>query len=110
VFTSANKATVYYLPGTTGWPIPPSRFYGRPAFLWNPAVQRDVSFGFVSDRFGFNISGTTNIPVVVETATNLTSGAWTPVLTNTLGSTGSFFFSDPASTNTPARFYRIVWP
>ena len=31
-----DSATVYYLPGTTGWG---GTFAGRPAVLWNPKVQ-----------------------------------------------------------------------
>jgi uncharacterized repeat protein (TIGR03803 family) len=34
LFDSANHATVYYLPGTTGWG---STFSGRPALLWKPS-------------------------------------------------------------------------
>ncbi len=106
VFTGADQVTVYYLPGTTGWG---STFAGRPALLWNPKVRHGAGFGFASDRFGFDIAGTTNIPVVVEATTNLAGGVWTPLLTNILN-TGSLSFTDPSSTNRPACFYRIVWP
>jgi hypothetical protein len=36
VFDNANNATVYYLPGTTGWGM---TFGGRPTALWKPQVQ-----------------------------------------------------------------------
>ncbi len=36
VFTGDNDATVYYLPGTTGWG---ATFGGCPAVLWSPPVQ-----------------------------------------------------------------------
>jgi len=63
-----------------------------------------------SNGFGFTISWATNIPVVVESTTNLSSNVWIPLLVNTnILSNGSLFFSDP-STNIPVRFYRIVWP
>ena len=104
---SSTPATIYYLPGTTGWG---TSYGGRPTLLWNPTVQCDATFGFASDRFGFNIAGTTNIPVVVQATTNLATGVWMPLLTNTLGASGSLYFTDPSSTNMPARFYRIVWP
>ena len=104
---SGTPATVYYFSNTTGWG---STFGGRPTLCWNPTVQRDDSFGFTSDRFGFNITGTTNIPVVVQAATNLASGVWTPLTNATLGTVGSIYFTDPSSSNIPARFYRIVWP
>jgi len=78
--------------------------------LWNPQAQAaDGSLGFKTNRFGFNITGTTNIPIVVETGTNLTSGVWTPLLTATL-TNGSIYFSDPQWTNYPGRFYRLRSP
>ena len=104
---SDTPATIYYLPGTTLWG---DTFGGRPTLCWNPTVQHDAHFGFTSDRFGFNVAGTTNIPVVVEASTNLASGVWSPLTNATLGIAGSLRFSDPASTNIPARYYRIVWP
>ncbi len=107
VFASC-PATVYYLPAfASNWP---STFAGRPTLCWNPTVQRDAAFGFASGRFSFNIAGTTNIPIVVQATTNLSSGVWTPVTNATLNASGSLSFADPASTNSPARFYRIVWP
>ena len=43
VFAGATNATVYYLPGTTGWG---PTFAGRPAVLWNPLVDTaDPNFG-----------------------------------------------------------------
>lgn len=102
-----TPATVYYLPGAAGWG---ATFDGLPTLCWNPAVQSDSAFGFSTDRFEFNIAGTTNIPVAVEATTNLISGVWTPLTNTTLGAAGSFRFADPGSTNLPARFYRIVWP
>lgn len=102
-----TPSVVYYLQDVTGWD---ESFAGRPTLCWNPTVRRDAGFGFTSDRFGFNIAGTTNIPVVIEACTNLSAGVWTPLTNATLGSAGEFRFTDPASTNLPSRFYRIVWP
>ncbi len=107
VFSGANNVTIYYLPGTTGWG---TTFGGRQTLLWNPQIPSDTSFGVLANRFGFNITGTTNIPIIVEACTNLAGGVWTPMLTNKLGTSGSFYFSDPAWTNGPARFYRIRAP
>jgi hypothetical protein len=57
---SDNYATVYYLPGTTGWgPF----FINRPTALWNPQVQPGT-FSVQSNRFGFTITGTTGLLVV----------------------------------------------
>ncbi len=110
VFSSANNATVYYLPGTTGWG---TAYGGRPTALWllpNPLILNNgPSFGVQANGFGFIISWATNIPVVVEACTNLATPVWSPVGTNTLTG-GSSYFSDPQWTNYPARFYRLRSP
>jgi Flp pilus assembly protein protease CpaA len=102
-----DPGTVYYLPGTTGWGF---TFDGLPAVLWNPQAQTtDGSFGVRNNRFGFNITGTTNIPIVVEAAPDLTSSTWTALQSCSL-TNGSVYFSDPNWTNYPARFYRFRSP
>ena len=107
VFTFTTKATVYYLPGTTGWE---TTFGERPTVLWNPQIQTgDGSLGVSTNGFGFNIAGTNNFTVVVEACTNLVSGIWIPVKTSTLTG-GSVQFSDPAFTNYPSRYYRVSMP
>ena len=58
--SSMTPATVYYLPGTTGWG---STFGGVPAVLWNPQAN---SFSFTGGQFGFNLTGPTNAVIVVE--------------------------------------------
>lgn len=110
VFTNSNNGIVYYLPGTTGWG---STFDGLPAVQWNPQAQTgDGSFGVQANQFGFNIIGSSNLIVVVEASTDLSS--WSPVSVNTLntfvGTNGTFYFSDPHWTNYPCRFYRIRSP
>jgi len=107
VFFEAANVTIYYLPDSTGWS---TTFSGRPALLWNPVVQNDSAFGFAPDGFGFNISGTANIPVVVEACTNLSCAVWVPVTNATLDTYGELYFTDPSSASHPARFYRIVGP
>jgi len=107
VFYFTDTVSAYYLPGITGWT---NTFGGRPAVLWNPLAQTgDGSFGMGTNGFGFNITGTTNIPIVVEAAPDVVGGHWVPLLTNTIA-TGSVYFSDPDWTNRPARFYRIRSP
>jgi len=102
-----GNATVYYLPGTTNWT---STFGGCPSVLWNPqALPTELAFGVQSNRFGFAITGTANIPVVIESATSVLGGLWTPLQSCTL-TNGSIYFSDPGWTNYPARFYRIGSP
>jgi BspA type Leucine rich repeat region (6 copies) len=109
VFEYDDKATVYYLPGTTGWG---TTFAGLPTALWllpNPLILSGPSFGVQTNQFGFIISWATNRSVVVEAATNLANLVWSPVSTNTLTS-GSSYFSDPQWTNYPERFYRLRSP
>ena len=103
VFFGDNNATVYYLPGTTGWG---PTFGGAPTSLWNPLMQ---SSGVGLAGFGFNITGTADIPIVIEAATNLANSMWVPLQSLDL-TNGAFYFSDPNWTNHPAHFYRIRSP
>jgi hypothetical protein len=111
------NATVYYLPGTTGWGTTyggTPTAGGRPTVLWNPQAQNDAGFGVQNNQFGFNIIGSSNLVIVVEACTNLNSPIWFPVGTNTLntfiGTNGTSYFCDPAWTNYPGRFYRLRSP
>jgi hypothetical protein len=62
-----------------------------------------------SNGFGFIISWATNIPVVVEASSNLANPSWSPISTNIL-TDGTAYFTDPAWTNYPNRFYRLSSP
>jgi hypothetical protein len=107
IFTNANDAIVYYLPGTTGWS---PTFGGRPAVLWNPQADTgDTDFGVGTAGFGFNITGTADIPIVVEGCTSLAAPSWVPLLSCTL-TNGSVYFADSAWTKYAGRFYRIRSP
>ncbi len=100
-----DTATVYYLPGTSGWS---NSCGGEPAVLWNPLIQTgDGSFGVQTNQFGFNITGTSNIPIVVQAADNLANPVWTSLQSLTL-TNGSYYFSEPLQPASPARFYRIT--
>jgi hypothetical protein len=105
-----DKATVYYLPGTTGWG---PTFGGLRTALWAlpyPVILNSGSgFGHQTNGFGFIISWATNGSVVVEATADLANPVWTPVATNTLAG-GSSHFSDPQWTNYPSRFYRLRSP
>jgi hypothetical protein len=106
VFPSA-PATIYYLPGSTGWG---ATFGGLPTKQWNPPPQISLAgLGVQKNQFGFTITGTTNLAVVVEACTKLANPIWSPVGTNTLAD-GAAYFSDPQWTNYPARFYRLRSP
>ncbi len=107
VFHYANLVTVYYLPNTTGWT---STFSDRPTMLWNPQIQTTApDFGLHNNRFGFTVTGTTNIPILIEAATDLSTPSWLPLQSLNL-TNGSFHFIDGEWTNSPARFYRIRSP
>jgi hypothetical protein len=107
VFADDNNATVYYLPGTTGWG---TTFGGLPTALrslpYPVILNNSPSFGVGTNGFSFIISWATNVSVVVEACTNLANPLWQPVATNAL-SGGTARFSDPEWTNYPARFYRL---
>jgi hypothetical protein len=76
-----------------------------------PQVQSNgASFGVQMNQFGFNITGTSGLVIVVEACTNLANPIWFPVQTNTLPTVGSSYFSDPAWTNYPGCFYRLCSP
>ena len=106
-FNGTTNATIYYMPGSTGWNSP---FGGRPAVLWNPEIQTtDSNLGVGANGFGFNITGTANIPIVLEASTSLPSTGWTALQTCTL-TNGSIYFSDPRWINYPKRFYRVHSP
>jgi hypothetical protein len=107
VFSGDNNGIVYYLPDTTGWG---STFDGLPTVLWNPQAQTSGgSFGVRTNQFGFDITGSSNLIIVVEACTNLVNPIWQPVQTNMLTG-GSSYFSDPQWTNFPSRYYRLNSP
>ena len=107
-----SHPVVYYLPGTQGWG---AMFGGCLTVLWNPQAETSgASFGVRTNRFGFNITGSSNLVIVVEACTNLANPVWTPIGTNLLntviGTNGTSYFSDPQWTNYPGRFYRLRSP
>ncbi len=103
-FLGADYTTVYYLAGTTGWA---ATLGGRPTVLWDPLMQASgPSFGVGPAGFGFNITGTADIPIVVEACTSLTDATWVALQSLNL-TNGTVYFSDPNWVNFPARHYRI---
>jgi hypothetical protein len=106
-FDNENYATIYYLPGTTGWG---ATFGGAPTALWKPWIDSPgTSFGVQTNQFGFDINWASGRTVVVEACTNLANPIWHPIGTNTI-TAGSSYFSDPAWTNYHGRFYRFRSP
>jgi hypothetical protein len=107
VFSGDPNATVYYLPGTTGWG---AKYGGVRAVLRNPPGRaQEQAPGVVVGQFEFGLSGPTNAVVVVEACTSLANPVWIPVGTNTLTG-GSSSFSDPQWNAYPQRFYRFRLP
>ncbi len=103
----ASQATIYYMPGTTGWG---STYAGRPAVLWNPEAPTDgMDFGVKAGQFGFSATGSNDVEVVVEACDDLSLPVWFPLSTNTLTS-GSSYFSDATWTNHSSRIYRLRSP
>ena len=101
-FAGDNNLIVYPPSGSAGWG---AKFGG--ATTWNPQVQNSRStFGVHSNQFGFNITGNSNLVVVVQVCTNMFNPLWSQASTNTL-TNGTSYFSDPQWTNYPGRYYRL---
>jgi hypothetical protein len=108
VFDHDESATVYYLPNTSGW-SDFSDMTAVSAVLWNPLIQgAGVNIG-LGNIFGFTITGTANIPIVVQACTDLASPVWAPLQTLTL-TNGAYYFGDPQYTNYRCRYYRLCSP
>jgi hypothetical protein len=106
-FYGDNNAFVIYLPGTTGWS---PTIAGLVTELWNAQVPSgNTGSGIRTNQFGFNITGNTNLAVVVESSTSLVNSVWSPLATNILAG-GSYYFSYPQWTNSRTRFYRLRSP
>lgn len=98
----AANATVYYLPGKTGWG---PTFGGLPTALLLPGLTI-INAGIHTNQFGFTFSGTNGQVIVVEATTNLVKPNWVPIQTNT--STGNpTNFVDSHSSQFLVRFYRL---
>ncbi len=71
VFSDNPNVTVYDLPGTSNWTFC-TLATGITPVLWNPLIQTgNANFGVRNNQFGFDITGTPAIPIVVEASTNL---------------------------------------
>ena len=67
------------------------------------------SFGVGPNGFGFNITGSPDIPLVVDASTNLTAQSWVPLQSCTL-TNGLIHFNDPQWSSFSRRLYRIRSP
>jgi uncharacterized delta-60 repeat protein len=89
----------------------PRRFY-RARLYQGPLPPPAIGVGndgprFQTNGFGFSLAGVAGTTVIVEASTNLLN--WAGLATNTL-SGGPVYFTDPASTHFPRRFYRARFP
>ena len=58
--------------------------------------------------FNLNLAGSPGYTYILEATTNLfPPGAWLPIATNTLDTTGTLPFTDPSATNYQQQFYRL---
>lgn len=90
-----DNITNYFLPGTPGWDATYNGYPTAPWYLPNPSILTfEPTFGVQTNQFGFAISWATNVPVIVDACTNLSSPNWQPIQTNTL-TAGTAYFSDP---------------
>ncbi len=104
-----DTVTIYYLPGTTGW-SGYAAINGVSTILWNATIQASgTSFGVSNNQFGFDITGTPNITVVVEACADLSAPDWAPLQTVSL-TAGSFHFSEPYQAANLTRYYRLTAP
>ncbi|HEY3853456.1 MAG TPA: leucine-rich repeat domain-containing protein [Verrucomicrobiae bacterium] len=106
VFLS-DTATIYHLPGASGWGSP---FGGLKAVLWNPSISpSSAQLGATNNQLAFDVTGTANIPIVVETGADLGGTVWVPLQSVTL-TNGILHFSQPIQKSVPSRFFRIRSP
>lgn len=99
---SAERPTLYYLPGTTGWS---NTLSGYETALWNPQVNLSTTAGATST---LTITGAPDLPVGVESRTNLLSGSWEVVVGFTNLTGGTWAFQSPATDG--SRFFRVFGP
>jgi hypothetical protein len=104
---SITLATIYYLPGTTGWT---STLTGRPTQKWllpYPVILTgSPGFGIQANAFGFRISWAASVPVAIEASASPSGAEWVALATKAL-SDGWDDFKDFDWANHQARFYRV---
>jgi hypothetical protein len=104
-----DRVNLYYLPRTAGWDAF-FAFLNSSGILWNPTLHLDnENVGRGTNRFVLNITGTTDIPFVVEATTNFPGSVWIPVQSGSL-TNGSVYLIDFDSASYPQRFYRVRSP
>jgi NHL repeat len=113
VFTT-NAVTVEFKP-VTGWNLPTNQSVAvlpgqvtvytavyTPTTVTNPVLALNVGTGL-------GIMGTPGTTYQIQYRTDLTTGSWQPLSTNTIMSNGFNLVLPWPPTNGPAAFYRAVW-
>ncbi|HEX4121006.1 MAG TPA: leucine-rich repeat domain-containing protein [Verrucomicrobiae bacterium] len=95
-----DPATVYYLPGTTGWGAMFDGLPTAPWFLPNPQILNN---GDILVQFSGGVPGAL---YDVEESSNLLT--WTVAATDPANAMGSFSFEDTDTAGVPVRFYRVA--
>ena len=98
-----SSATVYHRYSASGWG---NFFSGMPTAIWPEMAGAAITSG----GFGFDIIASEDQEVIVEARSDLMTGAWTPISTNTVPAGELLEFIDPEWDTDPSRFYRIVLP
>ncbi len=108
---STNPVTVQFKP-ISGWITPSNQSVSVP-------LGQIVTYGInytasnpvlaFSPQIGFGLTGTTGTIYRIEMRTNLVSGTWTPVSTNTITNTGFNPLIPKSALTNRAGFYRAVW-
>ncbi len=100
-----TSATIYYLPGSTGWPTNISL---RPTVLWNPSISQVSIDG---GNCFYSITGTPFIPIGIHVSTNLLNNIWEPLIPPTnIPSSGTLFLQEEMSSAYTSLFFRIYGP
>jgi hypothetical protein len=107
-----GHGTNYVLNTAAGWPTNGVKWGGWPVRRWpqdHPQLgSSGGGLGVATNGFHFSFSWMPGATLVVEVSTNLLSGVWSPVHTNTLPApAGGANYTDPNETNVPCRFYRV---
>lgn len=103
IFTNNLPAVVYYFPDTAGWG---PTYADHPAVLWNPDFD---SITFSNGITTCMVRGTPDIPVSIDTTTNLLTGVWTRLAVCTI-TNETISVTDTNAIHCPSRFYRISTP
>jgi hypothetical protein len=112
IFSGDLRGTNYVLNTAAGWPTNGVKWGGWPVQRWlqdHPQLgSSGGGLGMATNGFHFSFTWLPGATLVVEASTNLLSGVWSPVSTNTLPApAGGANYTDPNETNVPWRFYRV---